>query len=260
MKNYYTLLGLSRGATTGEIKRAFRKLAFVYHPDRNPSPEARSHFQAIKEAYEVLGDWERRKLYDFQLDNPVVPLITDQQKHRDPRYRPKPAGYRAQKKITATDLMAKYLPYVRWVSFAGLALVFLITVDLLLPRTAVDEQVASISKVTSIHNDFSHFAFRLVSGKEINVYSYDARYLSNEQTIRYYETLIFRTVMYISDTGPLYQVRVAYIYSKLVFFPVLLAITCVLAFIYRKGIEFPFNLNLVGGMLFIITLTLLIAL
>lgn len=62
---YYEVLGLSRDCTDGEIKSAYRKLAFQYHPDRNPDdPEAEDKFKEAAEAYEVLRDSEKRQRYD----------------------------------------------------------------------------------------------------------------------------------------------------------------------------------------------------
>ena len=64
MSDYYTLLGCSRTATEPEIKKAYRKLAMEYHPDRNSAPEAEARFKEITEAYEVLRDPEKRAMYD----------------------------------------------------------------------------------------------------------------------------------------------------------------------------------------------------
>jgi len=65
-KDYYEILGVSRNATKEEIKRAYRKLALKYHPDRNPgNKEAEEKFKEINEAYEVLSDDEKRKIYDL---------------------------------------------------------------------------------------------------------------------------------------------------------------------------------------------------
>ncbi|MHC1588296.1 MAG: molecular chaperone DnaJ, partial [Methermicoccaceae archaeon] len=63
-KDYYEILGVSRDADANEIKRAYRKLALKYHPDKNPSKEAEERFKEISEAYAVLSDPEKRAYYD----------------------------------------------------------------------------------------------------------------------------------------------------------------------------------------------------
>jgi len=62
--DYYATLGVARNASQDEIKRAYRKLAQKYHPDRNQSDEAEGKFKEINEAYEVLGDEQKRARYD----------------------------------------------------------------------------------------------------------------------------------------------------------------------------------------------------
>jgi curved DNA-binding protein len=64
-KDYYKLLGVERDATEQDIKRAYRKLALKYHPDKNPDDDsAEERFKEINEAYEVLGDSDKRAKYD----------------------------------------------------------------------------------------------------------------------------------------------------------------------------------------------------
>ena len=63
-RDYYEILGIGRNATDEEIKKAFRKLAFQYHPDRNKDHDAEDRFKEISEAYEVLSDPEKRGKYD----------------------------------------------------------------------------------------------------------------------------------------------------------------------------------------------------
>ncbi len=63
-RDYYEVLGIPRNATDEEIKRAFRKLAFKYHPDHNRNGGAEEKFKEVNEAYEVLSDADKRSAYD----------------------------------------------------------------------------------------------------------------------------------------------------------------------------------------------------
>lgn len=64
MANHYEILGVSRNASTEEIKKAYRKLARELHPDVNPSEKAQERFKTVTHAYEVLGDEQSRRSYD----------------------------------------------------------------------------------------------------------------------------------------------------------------------------------------------------
>lgn len=63
-KDFYKILGVSKGASDDEIKKAYRKLALKYHPDKNKAPGAEDRFKEIAEAYEVLSDKKKRDIYD----------------------------------------------------------------------------------------------------------------------------------------------------------------------------------------------------
>lgn len=64
-RDYYEILGISKSATADEIKKAYRKTAMQYHPDRNPGDKtAEEKFKEAAEAYEVLSDADKRAKYD----------------------------------------------------------------------------------------------------------------------------------------------------------------------------------------------------
>ena len=74
-RDFYGVLGVPKTASGEEIKGAYRKLAPQYHPDRNSSPEAEARFKEISEAYFVLSNPEKRRLYD----------VLGPEKYDDPR-------------------------------------------------------------------------------------------------------------------------------------------------------------------------------
>jgi DnaJ-class molecular chaperone len=78
--NYYDVLNVPKDADHNQIKKAYRSLSLKYHPDRNPSEEAKKKIVEVNEAYEVLSDEKNRKEYDMKLeygDNPFVNLQTE---------------------------------------------------------------------------------------------------------------------------------------------------------------------------------------
>ena len=68
-KDYYKILEVDKNATAEQIKKAYRRLAMTYHPDRNPGDaSAEEKFKEINEAYDVLSDAEKRKKFDLMAD------------------------------------------------------------------------------------------------------------------------------------------------------------------------------------------------
>lgn len=72
-EDYYRILGVSRDASTPEIRRAYRRLARQHHPDRNANPDGPQRFRTLAEAYAVLNDPARRARYDQTIPRPALP-------------------------------------------------------------------------------------------------------------------------------------------------------------------------------------------
>ena len=89
MTDHYTALGLRSDAALADVKKAFRQMAALYHPDRNGDADAPARFRAVQEAYEVLADADRRSADDANrkrnlLDKPLETAHSIWNAHFDP--------------------------------------------------------------------------------------------------------------------------------------------------------------------------------
>ncbi|XP_034541566.1 dnaJ homolog subfamily B member 9a [Notolabrus celidotus] len=87
-KDYYDILGVPKDASERQIKKAFHRLAMIYHPDKNKNPDAEIKFREIAEAYETLSDETRRRQYDQFVDNSAYFSGESQSRHRQGPHQP----------------------------------------------------------------------------------------------------------------------------------------------------------------------------
>lgn len=259
VKDYYAILGVSHSASQLDIKKAYRKLAVLYHPDKNPSHDAQPRFQEINEAYDVLGDAEQRALYDARLASPLQELFGEPERvHRDPAYRRKRKSAPSpppQEPPASYVLMRDSIKYVWWISAAGLLVTTLLFLDYFLPYERVEETIQEIYAMRSRGNQIYHVV-ATSSGEQIRLYDLDTSTFADGRILTSVSA-IYGSVMEVSNAAGTYTAWTAYLYSSLVFFPILLFINSILALIYRRSVEFAFNLNITAFILLIINLILI---
>ncbi len=85
IRDYYQILGVARNATGEEIRRAFRRLAFRYHPDHNHEDGAEEKFKEINQAYEVLSNPKKRAVYDVRLSSSYIRTQATYKPNMSPR-------------------------------------------------------------------------------------------------------------------------------------------------------------------------------
>lgn len=78
-KDYYKILGIAKGASDDDIKKAYRKQALKWHPDKNKAANAEEKFKEVAEAYEVLSDPKKREIYDQYGEEGRLYMLTSYQ-------------------------------------------------------------------------------------------------------------------------------------------------------------------------------------
>ncbi|MBS1490697.1 MAG: DnaJ domain-containing protein [Bacteroidetes bacterium] len=255
MKNYYFVLGISMYATEAEIKRAYRKLALQFHPDKNASRQAETIIKEINEAYEVLGDPQRKAEYDQLLKGTAVegkpPSV-----HRDPRYHPRthPRGPRRpthREEILA--MMAAHLRYAIFVSRLTLLFSIVLIADYSLPQTQTTEQIRS-------HYVDGRSSLKLIlsNGRSVTVNRLAARKINREASLIIYRSALFSVPMSLEEehTHDRIPIEVS-IYGNFIFWPILLLATSLMGTFYWRGVEFRFNVAIINAILLILTIVFL---
>jgi hypothetical protein len=259
MKDYYHILGISSSAHAVDIKRAYRRLAVMYHPDKNPDPDAEQLFKEINEAYDVIGDPTKRFAYDQRRANPWVELVETQEPpaHRDPAYRrnrPQPQGPRVSETYL---LMKEYLPFVYWTCWASLIAVCVLFLDYVLPYKIHEETIVEVYAVKSRRSGISHFIAVTETGISIKFYRETSAGLYDGAKIRLARTRVYSTNMWAESVDSSQRSSLAYIYNVMLFVPLTMLGVCIFGIIRKRQIDSCFNASIVSGILLIIFFFLL---
>ncbi|MEQ8364139.1 MAG: J domain-containing protein [Cyclobacteriaceae bacterium] len=263
MEDYYQILGISPQATQAEVRHSFRKLALLFHPDKNKTVEGEERFKEINRAYGILNNPEKRALYDLTLLQGYPPQAAPQPSHRDPAYRRRRSTPYAQREAqpNVKELMAEYLPKFRWVCYVSLVITLVTAIDYLLPFNNYNEDIAEINRIYRTGRGggmiYDHDELITRSGIIIRLHENDVAYFKAVNHINIQQTRLFKKNVIAAIPSGRHSVRVAAIYGNLFFVPVVLFISALLGVTIRNSVEFPFNLSIVSFILLIIVAFLL---
>jgi hypothetical protein len=265
MTDYYQLLGISRTASAEEIKRSYRRLAIKYHPDKNSDPILIEHFKEISLAYSTLSDERKKWVYDQQLyrhENHKEDLKPEQ-RPRDPAYRPqnRPPVYRKSERQRLRELMQQYLPFALRISQISLILCLILLVDYGLPFEVSNEMIlkkyAHIERSRGTQSFHSSDVIITDAGRGYKISLDKSEFFKSGEEVKVYFSSIIQIPIKIVSA---YDIRSKFhgtIYGNFIFAPMILLFTSLLGSLYKKGIEFRFNLGIVNFFILFLTVVFL---
>lgn len=261
MKDYYAILGVHRSASEEEIKRAYRKLAVIYHPDKNRDPAAEQFFKEINEAYGVIGDHVKRRLYESRLANPFAEILQHEQppRHRDPAYHKKQPNNPRQKseRQRMLELMTQYLPFTKKIIIISFSISVLLALDFLLPKKVSPEKIVyTKSTVTSAgRTATAWWTISTDKGRRLDLPFSSSDYFSSGMAVKVRLSIFLNIPVSVdgnSETARIYKS----IYSNFIFAPILLLISSSLGMRFLKNIEYGFNYGVITFLCLVLTIVL----
>lgn len=249
MKDYYAILGIPSSASQSTIRDAYRRLAKKYHPDVNSSPDAEQIFKEVNEAYEILGDPEKRSQYD----NPTyyVPIEpTPQPKHRDPAYRRqrRPKGFQESSAQRLKQLKEEYKNVFLWICRVGLGFVLLIALDVVIPSILSDEEIIGVQYYRGSRRTAGYYAVTTDHDRKFNLYPYyyNSLTLSEHSVVTLQISPIFSNVLTIKLKDSESSLWIASIYRQFSFFPIILLIASSLGMLVKANADVVLNCGTVS--------------
>jgi curved DNA-binding protein CbpA len=254
VKDYYSILRVSRSADSKTIRRSYRLLVQQYHPDINPDPQAAELIKEINEAYEVLSDSAKKSDYDYRIINPSLQIpVSQPTPHRDPRYR---RAYRPIKKVDPQlDLIKNYVHLAIKVSWVGCFICFFLLVDICLPHRVVKDTVQGL------YASSGRASSNIVvsgSGRQIKIELEDLRTMERGRPIEITETVLtsIAITIYVPEKEH-YITSMATLYRTYFFVPLLLLVSSGVGLLIKNRVELQFNAGIVSFILIIFTLILI---
>lgn len=260
MKDYYEILCIERFASATEVKRAYRRLAVQYHPDKNPDVAVEPLFKEINEAYEVLGDPQRKALYDLALVAPESMFAEQKPAHRDPAYRRRSDRpvYKSERQ-RMLETMASLLPAANYVVYFCLAVSLFLAADYILPFASRTERIVETELRKTRRNVPSEVIVITDRGTILEVTLEVSRAFMTGKQIHISSTRLLNIpVIFAGESGSM-RVRKS-IYGNFSFAPITLFLTSCFGIYHRKKIEYGFNSGVVASLVLFLTVIFYIVL
>lgn len=209
MTTYYMVLEVPEWAAPDDIRRAYRRLVLLTHPDRTPDPAAHRRYLAINEAYDTLSNPSRRATYDARLHalrqprppEPAVPL------HRDPALRRRGYAQPATRPPAASKVnqyenhFRRFAPWLRGV--ARLALVVIVVAGIDLARTQVlPHEIIREFEYVERQGRYSSASYFIASTQHTHFKVASTTRLKEGSSITVYQTPWFRKIRRVSQPPP----------------------------------------------------------
>ncbi len=258
MKDYYRTLEVHPKATTQEIKKAYRKLAVKYHPDKSNYEDADRLFAAINEAYRTLSDPDKRFVYDTALMNrePTLPESRNQANEQGNRPQNKTRTQRryATSKPSTRELILPYVNYMRMAPFFYLFFCLLLVVDKVMPLETYQETAPQARYDFRGRLEFqaNGNTLRMSNGKKISISLDDRIYLMDHPELITLRTFFFeKFVSAQTSNGNGHRISpYTSIYTNMVYLPISLLLLSLVQLYPKWRPEQLLNLSLITLFIF----------
>lgn len=263
MKDYYRILQITPNASLEEVKKAYRRLAKVYHPDVTGSGAREEVFiHDINEAYRTLSHPEKRSRYDWIRTNPELheqEAPTQQVKNRYYSY----PGAATTKIPQERELVKPYLNYTYTVSKISLVFCLLLAVDFFMPLRLRTDKVTYLTEVHSESNDrkvHEYTQLQTWKGSKAYVASEASMFFKEHPTVQVFTTRLFGKLRYIAPAKEATKrfINNQSIYGNFIFIPLLLLLTAFFGSVKRFKPELDFSFGVASGFLLLISSILLL--
>jgi hypothetical protein len=269
MKDYYRILQITPDASQEEVKKAYRRLAKVHHPDIAGNGERQEIFiQDINEAYRTLSHPEKRSRYDWIRTNREIPQqeTTTSESYFQEKQR-HPYGFNRgafQQQVRERELVKPYLGYTYAVSRISLVFCLLLAIDFLMPLRQRTDKVTYLTEVHSKSGEFEKHEYTQLhtwKGSKAFVANEASLFFKENPTVLLFRTRLFGKLRYIAPAQAVKQrfINSRSIYGNFIFIPALLLLTAFFGSLKYFKPELDFSFGVASGvLLFICSILLLV--